>query len=203
MRLLVTGAGRTGTWWLTHALRSCGIDAQHEVAYSLDRHGDGDWSCEVSWLAAPFTPVADAYVVHMTRHPLAQIASRAAWGSFEDQDPPGPYDQRGPYDPRPKGRYAIDWCPDIARGRTPVERAAIHWVRWNELVVADEILRLEDCTPAEVWRLASIVDPRASRPRIGPPVNRSHRPPTLTWADVDHVAGLRDLAARYGYSPRR
>lgn len=196
MRLLVTGAGRSGTWWLTHALRACGVPADHETAYTIDRHGEGDWDCEVSWLAAPYTPVADTHVVHMVRDPLATIASRVAWGSFEDNDP------AGRYDPRIKGRWAIEHCPQITTGTSPVERAAIHWVEWNRMVRgADELLRLEDCTADEVWRLASIVDPSAHRPELPAPTNQSKAPARLTWTDVAHIDGLVELAATYGYHP--
>lgn len=195
MRLLVTGAGRCGTWWLTHALRSCGVPARHEVAYSTDRHGDRVWECEVSWLAAPYTPVSEnTYVVHLVRHPLRQIASRAAWGSFEDREP------AGWYDPRPKGRWAMRMCPEIAGGATPIERAAIHWVAWNSLVVSpQEVLRLEDLDAATVWRLARIVRPGAEAPTMPRPTNQSVNPPSIEWADVDHLAGLVDLAESYGY----
>src|SRR5690606_19447192 len=143
-----------------------------------DRHGDGDWTCEVSWLAAPFTPLADAHVVHLVRHPLAQIASRAAWGSFEEYREP-----TGLYDPRPKGRWAIARCPLIAEGSTPLERAAIHWTAWNAMVHADEVLHLEDVDVETVWRLARIVDPDAARPTLIAPTNQSTDPPTIGWDD--------------------
>lgn len=195
MRLLITGTGRCGTWWFTHALRSCGVDAQHEVAFSMDRHGEGDWTCEVSWLAAPFTPLDGVHVVHLVRHPLPTIGSRAAWGSFSDRKPDRSYD------PRVKGRWAMHMCPEIREGATPVERAAIHWVRWNEQVVADEVLRLEDVTADDVARLARIVDPQAGTPVMGPPVNGSISPPQVTWDQVEHVPGLMAMAERFGYYP--
>lgn len=195
MRLLVTGTGRTGTWWLTHALRSCGIDAQHEVAYSIDRHGEGDWTCEISWLAAPYTPIRDAYVVHLVRHPLDTIRSRAAWGSFEDAAP------AGGYDPRPKGRWAIRKVPRIANGRKAVERAAIHWVEWNRLVKgADERLRIEDVSPETVRRLARLVDHNAGPPTLPQrSVNASRPSDPVRWSDVSQVDGLVEMAAKYGY----
>lgn len=192
MKLLVTGAGRCGTWWLTNALRACGVDARHEQAYSHKRHRAGSWPAEVSWLAAPFTPV-EAYTVHLVRHPLRQIASRAAWGSFETAPPVGRYD------PRPKGRWAMRQCPRITVGRTAVERAAIHWVDWNRLVSdADEVLRIEDVDGGTVRRLASIAG--GSGPVALPArVNGSRNPPVLSWPDVAHIDGLVDLAGEYGY----
>lgn len=195
-RLLITGTGRTGTWWITHALRAHGIEADHEIAFSTRRHGDGNWQCEVSWLAAPFTPVADAHTVHLVRHPLDTIRSRAAWGSFEQHRP------AGGYDPRIKGRWAIDQVPEIAAGADPIERAAIHWTRWNQLVHADEVAHIEHLTADDVTRLAHIVTPTATTPaRLPRPgVNRSRSPiPRPTWADVAHIDGLLELADRYGY----
>lgn len=195
MRLLITGAGRCGTWWITHALRTCGVDAQHEQAFTTTKHGEGSWRCEISWLAAPYTPVDEqTYVVHLVRHPLAQIASRAAWGSFEDREP------AGRYDPRPKGRWAMRMCPEIVGGTTPVERAAIHWTAWNRLIVSPhELIRLEDVDAGTVTRLARIVDLNANPATLPAPTNQSTDPPALDWPDVDHVPGLVELAESYGY----
>ena len=192
MAVLVTGTGRTGTWWLTEALKRAGATAEHEIHYSLTKHGPiPDNTVEVSWLAAPHTPV-DVHTIHLVRHPLATIASRAAWGSFGGPRP------RPDYNPRPKGDYAVAWCPRIAEGETPVERAAIHWVEWNRLVHADEVLRLEDVTADTIRGIAGMVT--ESKPcRLPPPINQSPNPPELSWADVEHVGGLVELAGRFGY----
>jgi hypothetical protein len=203
VRLLVTGAGRSGTWWLTYALRACGVSATHEIHYSTRRHGQGDWTCELSWLTAPYSPPEDAYVVHLVRHPLDQIRSRAAWGSFEAQPP-----LRGRYDPRPKGRWAIEKCPAIAEGCTPIERAAIHWVRWNEMVQrADEVLRIEDVDVDVVERLAAIVRPgvqlrRGELPSRNGVVTGNRATSDIArpeWADIAGVAGAMHLAWEHGY----
>jgi hypothetical protein len=190
--VLVTGTGRTGTWWLTEALRLAGAKAEHEIHYSLTEHGPiPDGTVEVSWLAAPHTPVG-VYTIHLVRHPLKTIASRAAWGSFGGPRP------RPDYDPRPKGEYAIRWCPKIADGSSPVERAAIHWVEWNRLVQADQVLRLEDVTVDTVQEIAARVG--AVRPaRLPGPINQAPNPPKLVWADVEHVDGLIEMAGRFGY----
>jgi hypothetical protein len=195
VKLLVTGAGRTGTWWLTHALRACGVDATHERAFSTTTHGEGEWQAEVSWLAAPYTPRSDCHVVHLVRHPLEAIRSRAAWGSFERSEP------FGPYDPRIKGRWALTHVPEIADGATAVERAAIHWARWNDLVTADELLRIEDVDSAEVLRLARIVDPDAQPgPMPAKTINTARRPaPNIGWGDVAHIPGLIDQAQAWRY----
>lgn len=201
MKLLVTGTGRTGTVWLTHALRRAGVDARHEEAYSLTRHGAPPWTCEVSWLAAPYTPLINAHVVHLVRHPLACIRSRAAWGTFDKQGGPG-------IDRRPKGRFAMEKCPAIKAGKTALERAAIHWVEWNKLVrEADELVRIEDVDIQYVRRWSEICRGRGDRPRAGTFVlpDRTINSASwrlgmaLEWREVEHIPGLIDLARAYGY----
>ncbi|NEN79557.1 hypothetical protein [Nocardioides zeae] len=161
--------------------------------WNWDRHGEGDWQAEVAWPAAPFTPVADAYVVHLVRHPLDTIRSRASWGSFADT----PSDTQR----YRLGQWAQRIVPEIARGRNPMEKAAIHWVEWNRLVADPaEALRLEDITAADVTRLARIVNADAEAVELPP---KSNGAPELveriSWDDVAHIPGLLDLAAEYGY----
>jgi hypothetical protein len=193
MRLLVTGAGRCGTTWLARALTAAGTPCTHEEYWNWDRHGEGPWTAEVAWPAAPYTPVPNTYLVHLVRHPLATIRSRASWGTFADT----PSDTR---------RYRLgQWVerefPAIAAGRTPLEKAALHWVEWNRLVKgADEFLRLEDITPDDVTRLARVVNPGAEARDLSPAVNAAPQLiDDLTWEDVAGVPGLLDLAADYGY----
>lgn len=143
--------------------------------------------------SAPFTPVADAYVVHLVRHPLATIRSRASWGTFADI----PSDTRR----YRLGQWAQRVVPEIADGRSPLEKAAIHWVKWNRLVVDPaEVLRLEDITAADVTRLARIVTSDAEAVELPPRTNGAPElMEELCWDDVAHVSGLRDLAAELGY----
>lgn len=193
MRLLVTGTGRCGSTWLAKAITEAGTPCTHEVYWNWDRHGEGDWQAEVAWPAAPFTPITDAYVVHLVRHPLDTIRSRASWGSFSEI----PTDTRR----YRLGQWAQRVVPAIAEGRSPLEKAAIHWVEWNRLVAgAAELLRLEDLTAADVTRLARIVDPDAEAGDL--PQKNNGAPQLideLDWDDVAHVPGLLDLAAEYGY----
>jgi hypothetical protein len=206
MRLLITGTGRTGTVWLTHCLIRAGVPARHEVAFSMTRHGtaaagERPWKVEVSWLAAPYTPVDNCHIIHVVRHPLDCIASRAAWGSFNKLGGAG-------IDRRDKGRWAMEKCPAIRAGKTAIERAAIHWVRWNEMVKgAAERVHIEDVDAEIVKRWASVVDPTARDRDLELPLRRDTntafridgRPKPLVWEDVAHVHGLVELAQVYGY----
>jgi len=196
-RLLVTGTGRCGTTWFTRALRAAGLEAHHERAFGVHRHGEGEWEVEVSWLAAPYTPVRGAYVVHLVRHPLEVIRSRAAWGTFEfDRADLEPWKHE-------IGRFAVGHAPAIARGRSAVERAAIHWVEWNRLVVAHEVLRLEDVGPEDVRRLARLVGVEPPVDLALPPPGANGQPgglgPEVTWDQVAHVEGLVEMATAWGY----
>lgn len=197
MKLLITGAGRSGTTWFTRMFQQAGIPATHERVYNRDnRHVDAEWVCEASWLAAPYTPIPGVHVVRLVRHPLRVIASRATWGTF---GPPG-------YKVKPaaarirreKGDFAVRHCPIIATGDTLVDKAALHWAYWNRLVAADETIRIEDVTVDTVNRLAHIVDRSASVVSLGKPVNKG-RPTTLTWDDIEHVEPVAELATELGY----
>lgn len=188
MRLLVTGCGRSGTVWLARALCLAGVDCGHERTYSLTRCGEGGWSAEVSWLAAPHPRPADVHVVHLVRHPLAVIRSQVARGGLARRAG----DRREAYD-----RYIYRHLPGLRDLPTQLERCAAFWVRWNRLVDADERMRVEDVTAETVTRLARVVDPSAGLTGLPPRAHRGRAAPLLRWRDVgDQVA---ELALRYGY----
>lgn len=176
-----------------------GVDCGHERAFSMTRHGEGDWIAESSWCAVPYLSNvgSETYVVHLVRNPLCVISSRAAWGTFPD-DGPGRDD---------RGAFAIKHCPEIALGRNPIERAAIHWVEWNKrCAIRDELVRIEDVEHRAIERYAYMVGTMArfTHPSALPPrvMNTAGWPPErklLEWSDVEHVPGVLELARRYGY----
>jgi hypothetical protein len=188
--LLVTGTGRCGTQWIAAALTQAGLPCTHERHWTRRRHGDGNWLAEASWPAAPYTPVPDAYVVHLVRHPLAVIRSRMSGGLFAD---------------RPTYPKLAAWMyrqvPEVREGRTELERAALHWVAWNRLVAgAAELLRLEDITPDTVSRLVTVTGRVGQPVALPPPVgSRPAAGPELTWQQVEHIPGLISMAQEYGY----
>jgi hypothetical protein len=203
-RLLVTGCGRSGTWWLAEALTAAGVPTDHEQAWTVASHGGNGWTSEVSWLAAPYTPQRGTHIVHLVRHPLDVVRSRVSTGVFEHRDR-GHDDHgvlRAPLGPW--GVYAHRWCPAMHTATSPETRAAWHWVQWNRLVVADELVRVEDVDADTVSRLARIVDPDA--PGIEAVPARSHRTPgelpDIDWGDIAHVPHLARMAEGYGYDPR-
>lgn len=197
-RLLITGSGRCGTKWIAQALRHAGVDCGHERAFNLDHHGEGNWIAESSWPAAPYLPSvgSETYVVHLVRHPLQVIASRAAWGTYPDD---GARTMRSR-----RGEFAMKHCPAIRLGRDTLERSAIHWVEWNKLITnPDERLQVEKLGPEDVARLAAIITGRHGHtfPVPPPTVNTvgCDKLKMLTWPEIEHVPGVVDLARRYGY----
>lgn len=191
MRLLVTGSGRSGTRWFAEQLRAAGLDCHHETAFDHVRHGEGPWSAEVSWLAGPYTPMRDTYVVNLVRHPLAAVRSRAmgsgGWGLNASDETT-----------RAHFAFARWWV--AMPTHSPLEAAALHWAGWNRLIRADEMLRVEHVTAGDVERLACLVDPDAWLNHLTPPTNAHTEDwPELDWSDID-VPGLRELAEEYGYS---
>lgn len=191
-RVLVTGAGRSGTHWVAQCLRETGIAATHEQAFTPHRHGDAFWEAEVSWPAAAYLPVAgnDVRVVHLVRNPLFVVASLVARGTFADT-------------PTTWGKWAADTCPEIAMGSTTMERAALYWVAWNRMVHghADLTLRIDRIDPNHITMMARTVDPSARPSLVLPPrVDATDPPPQApSWEEVEYVPGLVGLAERYGY----
>lgn len=204
MKLLVSGCGRSGTKWMSEVLTKAGVPCSHEEAFTPERHGTGewaDWTAEASWCAAPFTPIENVYVVHLVRHPLDVLRSRIDKGTFDIRW----NDKRGKPYLGPWADWACRWCPGMDLTGPALDAAAIHWVQWNRLVVANERLRLEDVDIPTINRLARIVDPQAPgivKPVPLPATNTTpddKRSPIPRWADVVHVPGFMAMAESYGY----
>lgn len=191
MRLLISGTGRCGTQWIAAALTTAGLPCTHERHWTRRRHGDGPWTAEASWPAAPYTPMPGAYIVHLVRHPLAVIRSRLSGGLFANPTPL-----------RKLAAWTYEQAPEIWQGRTELERAALHWVAWNRLVAGAAVrLRLEDITAADITRLTRRIDPSAvGLDSLPPPVGaRPTVGPAVTWGQVEHIPGLVAMAQEYGY----
>lgn len=192
MKLLVTGTGRCGTHWFAECLRRAGVPATHEYAFTPSQDGtQRAWSAEVSWPATAYLPVDGAEVVHLVRHPLATIASLAARDTFRG----------GSW-----GTWAARVCPLIGSGETHLERSALHWVGWNQMIEphADYFLRVEEVVPDDIAQMARVINPNA-RLDVLPPAIHTSQHPELTWAELASLVRpevtrrVAELAERYGY----
>ena len=93
-KFLVTGTGRSGTVFLTQALRDAGVRTGHESVYT--RHGYRPrnwtrWEGDSSWMALPVIAIGvprPEYMVHVVRDPRKVIASRYEVGLSRPVDEP-------------------------------------------------------------------------------------------------------------------
>lgn len=188
--LLVTGCGRSGTHYLAAALRSLGLDVEHEVPAA---------DATVSWIHAPprfreEQGLSFSCVLHMHREPLASISSiltfhERSWIHVE--------------------RY-LPRCID----EDPLARAAQYWLHWNRLAeeqaswsfaverlaepaVQDRFQELSGIALTEEALLAGRAAQNSRRQRD------SYRP--IGWPELrallkeDDYRDLLHQARRYGY----
>lgn len=200
MKLLVTGCGRSGTHWFAECLRRAGVPTTHEHAFGQTLDGtQREWTCEAAWPAAAYLPIADAEVVHLVRHPLATIASRVARGTFAEV-PPSEEQAR-------LGKWAAEKCPMIRLGNTELERAALHWVGWNNMIGphADHVFLVEDVTSDDITQLARVINPDARYIGDLPPPEHTSEHPVLTWEALatltrpEVTRRVLEFARMYGY----
>lgn len=209
MKLVVTGAQRSGTRYLATVLYRAGVHATHEgnppgTGWRTHDPRNGprlDVDVDVCWHNAWWlnTTLAGFPVVHLVRRPLASIASSALRRTFAPR-------------PRPSGRWAIQQMPHLAEGDN-IERAARYWIDWNELVEphADRRLRIEDATTSEIAGLLDDADVAydlnalaAAVQETPTDINRNETRRPLRWDDLPDALRERVemLAVRYGYPVR-
>lgn len=132
-KLLITGCGRSGTFYSAEVWRQLGLDIRHERP--IGHHGVMGEDGASSWLMAvndpnpPFGPSAVDYefetVVHQVRHPLKVIASVAqfilAKGQFAEE-----YIQRNV----PQTKILGDEL-SLNTHQQLILQAARYWYYWN------------------------------------------------------------------------
>lgn len=155
LQLVVTGTGRCGTKFTNRVLRSVGIHAEQQFIFRPGRGGPGSpetdpklvelvtvediryrvaaykasqWGpqADTSWLAAPYLDIPEmegVTTVHLVRHPRKVINSLVKCEVFEDRDRYGLYTD-----------FAHRWVPEMHNMSTPIERAGMFYLRWNEMI---------------------------------------------------------------------
>ena len=152
---VVVGAARSGLGRTARLLSGLGAECGHERVFHPVGFRAGPtlhWSTEcpgeASWFAAPVLGKLpeSIVVVRQVRDPLAVVSELYGSGFFERND-----EDRW---------FAEDFLGDEA-GAPPLERAMLHWLRWNQLI--EDTLQV---TPLEGHRvfaesLTRPVDPSA------------------------------------------
>lgn len=199
MRFLVVGSGRSGTGYCASLFNSAGIKCGHQSIFrhehTLGKPYDwGDYEGGSSFEAVPLLckitkePVR---VVAVLRHPLKVIASYVGLGMFGD-------DMREKYD---QLSLVLDlFFPQVLEQRTPIERAAEFWMRWNAEAIryADAVLKLEEMTPKKLFEAAG--QPyKSNRGPLDRNLRRKLRQVEVWWDDIPNK-DVRSFAEFLGYT---
>ena len=86
---------------------------------------------ESSWMAAPFIGhhcVQDAALIHNVRNPLSVVSSYVC-DTPMFSDAPGDFQIHN--------EFIRQYAPEVLEPNSPVERACLFWVRWNEIILSE------------------------------------------------------------------
>lgn len=163
VKYLVTGTGRSGTVFMARLLTSVGLPCGHEMIFSHDGIDGavarlrGDKPLELSWasrasyvnncwvehnnwlpdpkavvaessyMAAPFLShqcLDSAKVVHVVRDPVRVVNSFCNYiDFFKSHSPSNDYEH-----------FIYARLPELGSKMPQYDRAALYWVRWNQMV---------------------------------------------------------------------
>eukprot|EP00054_Salpingoeca_dolichothecata_P015482 m.89290 g.89290 ORF g.89290 m.89290 type:complete len:336 (-) comp21511_c0_seq2:78-1085(-) len=197
LTLLVTGTGRSGTHFVSHAFSRLGFDVAHE---SVGKHGSVSWTYavvdprnEYPWqIGQRLTDQRYFQVFHVVRHPLKAIASletfhSSSWNFI--------------------ARHTHE-VPELNNVLPETRRALIHWVTWNKNIekFADWRFQTEHTDIAEICLRAGF-DGKQCRQQLNADTVRKHsrKHNELTWEKLEELdpyfAGeAKKMAIRYGYT---
>lgn len=229
----MTGTGRCGTVYLARVLTQSGIACGHESVFdTMGLEGvllridggyqphlshcstsvfDGErWSpvepylqdtnqlvADSSYMAAPFLDYplfAKATIIHVVRHPAKVIDSfHNHLRYFRSPEPSNKFEE-----------FIYRHVPDLRKEMTSVDRAALYYVLWNELIESSNCKKVFYKVETPISQLSH---------ELGVELNSGELPKTinsmkLSYADKFHPSQLtssivRDelmkMAKRYGY----
>jgi hypothetical protein len=214
-KLLITGCGRSGTFYAAEVWRSLGLDIRHERPVpphgTMGRDGVASWFMTVDDPNPPFGPSTAGYtfdfVLHLVRHPLKVIASVAQfilqWGHAS----PRYMEHHAPETQLTSEEHALEPKQQL------ILRAARYWYHWNLLAQgkADETVQVEKLILKLPWLCESLgVECELSiADRVSKSTNARWQyvredPWLVQWTDIETLdpalcKKIRDLAAFYGY----
>jgi len=127
---LITGTGRCGSRFMAKVFASAGVPCGHEAIFSVggleEAYGRVKGTpAESSWMAAPYLDdplLKDATIVHLVRHPKHVIQS---WKLFADDTQSANQEYAD---------LAYRTMPTLREYDNPFDRAAMFYVRWNQMI---------------------------------------------------------------------
>jgi len=214
-KLLITGCGRSGTFYATEVWRSLGLDIRHERPVpphgSMGKDGMASWFMTVDDPNPPFGPSAIGYefdfVLHLVRHPLKVIASVAQLllgkGSLASR-----YIEQNV----PEIQLNSEECSLKPRDQL-ILLSARYWYHWNLLAQekASDTIQVEQLIP-ELPRLCELLEVEY-KPGLADKISQNtnarwqyvrEEPCVVEWTDIETLDSsllekIRNLAALYGY----
>lgn len=194
LKYLITGTGRCGTVYLSRLLTSIGMPCGHEsifgtygLMFALRRMNgldpcynsgcsilDGEQEevieipeSESSYLAAPYLSSGlfhQGQVIHLVRHPLVVINSFVNGLRYFHSDKAEWIDSKDKVVPCGYHRFIYQYVPELSEPMTAIERAALYYVRWNQMIEkfkppGTKRIRLEDC-PGPIFDILEIEPPK-------------------------------------------
>lgn len=214
-KLLITGCGRSGTFYATEVWRSLGLDIRHERPIPphgcMGEHGVASWFLAVDDPNPPFGPSAAGYkfdcVLHLVRHPLKVIASMAQFILRKGLSSPEYIEHHAPETQLRFEERALEPKQQL------ILRAARYWYHWNSLAQAkaDETIQVEQLIP-ELPRLCELFGVE-HKPGVAEKISKNTNarwqyvredPWIVEWTDIETLDSalsnrIRELAAYYGY----
>jgi hypothetical protein len=214
-KLLITGCGRSGTFYAAEVWRSLGLDIRHERPVtphgSMGKDGAASWFMAVDDPNPPFGPSAAEYrfdfTLQIVRHPLKVIASIAQFILQHGYASPVYIEHHAPETQLSFEERLLEPKEQL------ILRAARYWYHWNSLAQAkaDETLQVEQLIPALPQLCASLgVE---YKPGVADKISKKTNarwqyiredPWTVEWMEIEALdrdlsEKIRDLASSYGY----
>lgn len=190
---LITGCARSGTTFITAALKLAGLDVKHEA---IGTEGAVSWTMTPNATATPWGPPFEEgkyeHIFHQVRDPLKTIASVIVT------------------EPKASWDFIRKFVPEIDPAESKLMKAVKYWIYWNKMAEAKAEMsyRIEDINTAFVEigrRIGYPLDPEILKLI---PKNTNHRASydyLYSWEELEELLPeslffeLRELAEHYGY----
>lgn len=205
-RILITGTGRSGTFFVHRLFQSLGLKATHEIVYGPGVHSSWpeDVKLEASWLAVPRLNrlPEGTLVLHQVRNPV--LVGR----SFLGRDFFKPGDRQTPY-----MRFVSEHEPSVYQLKDPRIRFMRYYLTWNRAVEkhAGFRYRVEDLDHQLIEHILGELGLERSHEEIANALSQTSKKlnsgpkggPSFGWNQLPVVRESHDflrLAQKYGYA---
>lgn len=144
-RVVFTGTGHNGTFWLSSVLSMLGIPTTHEGVYTLNGPVAA-WpqrlQCDVSLAAMPYANSSDVTFVRIVRDPLKVFYSFMRGFNFARGCPC--HKEADAHFDSPFVSYVRRFMPELDDMPGPIARTCRYILRWNAMGDDLRTYRLED-----------------------------------------------------------